>query len=54
MLVAGVTALLAAAVIALKLRQAEVKRLLPSLRRLLMVGATVVAVLAIGQFVGGI
>ena len=53
-LVAGVTALLAVAVIALKLRQAEVKRLLPSLRRLLMVGATVVAVLAIGQFVGGI
>ena len=53
-LVAGVTALLAAVVIALKLRQAEVKRLLPSLRRLLMVGATVVAVLAIGQLVGGI
>lgn len=53
-LVAGVTALLAAVVIALKLRQAEVKRLLPSLRRLLMVGATVVAVLTIGQLVGGI
>ena len=53
-LVAGVTALLAVAVIALKLRQAEVKCLLPSLRRLLMVGATVVAILAIGQLVGGI
>lgn len=53
-LVAGVTTLLAVVVMALRLRQAEVKRLLPSLRRLLMVGATVVAILAIGQLVGGI